>query len=211
MTRLSRLERSGFQSSPNDPPLPWIENPNKTQMPYFDRQVFGKTKYRSLSFPTRFHSRVEEPDRYFSPPDPNKDRPDPEFLFFEGPLNRRGRGSLPTPNGESEWEKVDRMACPREFSPSVRICAGEPSPIDRVVIAMALGPAPSRWDEGAVAHLKILDGEKVVSETAIEPGRNISFWREPYLPAANLVWKETRGFFAPVGIFAVSTDCPPVF
>ena len=57
-----------------------------------------------------------------------------------------------------------------------------------------------------MAVVEVFDPAGRCNQKSVYPGRDIAFWDEPYLPARNLVWHELRGFYSPVGIYAVDVE-----
>ncbi|MCA9430717.1 MAG: hypothetical protein KC940_09445, partial [Candidatus Omnitrophica bacterium] len=192
-----------FSKSPKDRPLPWVENPQKRSIPRFDQMTFGQDEFQVLSLPARFHPTVSDPDRYFSPSDSDEDRPDPEFFFFEDPW--RMLGGVPFEfqignwggNKRTAWHVLDNSEPQMELSLPDEV-------VREVHVGIALGPTPEDWPGGPVAELKIKDSEGVAGQRRLFPGKDLNFWGEPYLPGGNLVWKESRGYFPPVGVAAIS-------
>ncbi len=196
-----------FSKSPNGRPLPWIENPSKNQLPKVDLKLFSDSNYQFVNFPERLHPEVPNPTRYFSEPDPEEDRPDPEFRFIEDPWVLAGDIPFELKIGNWEGKRRTQWHVLEESHPHLSVPLGA-DPIDRVSVAISLGPRPADWKRGAVAVLRCSHDGTPLAEKEIRPGIDLSFWREPYIPGHSLVWKETRGFFPPAVIYAVTIEIP---
>jgi hypothetical protein len=167
--------------------------------PHYDRWLFGQENLVPLDFPTRLNEDVSDATRFLFPRPHEKEEPVRRFRFFRDPW--RLAGTVPIrlhlsdvdDSRPADWHILDWR------EPSLEIPIRERR-VSAAHVALCAGPIPELWTHAPLVNLEMIDEKDFSQKRRVYPGRDLSFWNEPYRPASRLAWFEKRGFYPPVGV-----------